>query len=124
MSNSINIVGNLVKDPELKSHSSGDFVAFTLAQNTKIKGEDHTNYWDTIYFSKGAKSLSEIMRKGMRITVLNGVVNVIKTEKNGTRYTNINVKAGDVVLPPLPPKDTSSEDQASANSSLDDDIPF
>ena len=121
MSNSINIVGNLVKDPELKSHSSGEFLAFTLAQNTKITGEDHTNYWDTIYFSNGAKSLAGIMKKGMRITVLNGVVNVIKAESNGKQYTNVNVKAGDVILPP---KDTSSGDQASGNSGLNDEIPF
>lgn len=73
--NSVTIIGNLTRDPELKSLPSGSKVAnFSIATNRvwynsdKQKQED-VEYHNIVVFGKQAENVSQYMSKGSQILV-------------------------------------------------------
>ena len=116
MPNNISITGNLTKDSEVKSYQDQTFLAFTLADN--IRG-DHTNYYDVVYFNKGAEKLEPFCKKGMQVTIMGGTLKIKRNKKDdGNVYTNVNVSAREIVLPPKP------KDEDNSKPIEDDKIPF
>lgn len=73
MLNSVNLMGRLVRDPELKYTNSGLAVLnFTLACDNGRKGEDKTAYFiDCVAWRKTAELVSEWCAKG-RLLVVSG----------------------------------------------------
>lgn len=80
--NSVNIVGNITRDPELRQITS-DFAVceFGLAINGQVKqnGEwvDYPNFFDVKFFGKKAEVISKHFCKGKKI----GVTGKLKQER-------------------------------------------
>jgi single-strand DNA-binding protein len=69
--NTVTVVGNLTRDPELRFTNSGMAVtSFGLAWNKRSReGEDTPNYFDVVCFGEMAENVSESLTRGARIMV-------------------------------------------------------
>lgn len=72
--NKVILMGNLTRDPELKTISSGtSLCAFGLAVTTKYKGRDGMKedkcFVDCTCFGKGGETIAQYVKKGMPLFV-------------------------------------------------------
>lgn len=90
--NIVNLMGRIVKTPELKYTNNGiNYCKFTLAVNKpKIKDkEQETNFINCIAWGKTAETICNWLDKGNRVIVL-GRLDVSK--KDDKYYTNVVVE--------------------------------
>ena len=70
MLNKVMIIGNLGRDPEQRSTSSGMAVTeFSVAVNSRRKNEDHTEWFNVKLFDKQAENAATFLRKGRKVYV-------------------------------------------------------
>lgn len=110
MSNQITVVGNIVRDPELKFTPSGKAVTtFTVAQ-TPRKFNRETNEWvdasDTNYFrctiwDSPAENVAETLKTGNRVIVTGTLSTRTYTDKEKVEHTTTNNLTVDEVGPSL-----------------------
>jgi single-strand DNA-binding protein len=125
------ILGNVGKDPEVRTLNSGDPVAnFSIAVSERRKGEDHTTWFRCNAFGKTAEVVRDYVRKGSKVLV-QGRIQTREYEKDG-----ITRQSWEVVVDRLslesPKSDSSGDTFGGGNSGysgggLDDDpdaIPF
>ncbi|MFV2039006.1 MAG: single-stranded DNA-binding protein [Acidimicrobiales bacterium] len=69
--NSVTVVGNITRDPELRFTQGGSAVAnFGLAWNRKSRdGEETVSFFDVTAWNQLAENVSESLSKGMRVVV-------------------------------------------------------
>jgi single-strand DNA-binding protein len=68
--NRITLVGNLVRDPEIRYVGSGAAVTkFTLAVNRRSKQQEETDYVDCVAWDKLAETCNTYLKKGMSCLV-------------------------------------------------------
>ena len=101
MINSVNLVGNLTRDPGIRQTSGGtNILDFGLAVNDRVKDSsgnwtDYANFFDIVVFGNRAESLSKILTKGMRVAV-NGKLRYSSWEKDGQKRSKIEIIANDI----------------------------
>lgn len=132
MLNSVNIMGRLTADPELRRTASGiACVSFTLAvdRNYKSDGERETDFINCVAWRSTAEFISKYFAKG-RMAIVNGRLHVRKwTDKNGNnRYlTDVvaeNVYFGASKKTTTQPEPKEPEMNEYGNEYEDDDFPF
>lgn len=89
--NKVLLVGNLVKDVEVRYTTSDSAVArFTIAINRETKNKDgnyDADYINCVSFGERAKALSEYLKKGTKVSV-EGRIQTGPYEKDGKKvYT-------------------------------------
>ena len=63
--NRVILVGNLVRDPEIRYIASGTPVTkFTLAVNRRVKGQDEADFIDVVAWDKLAETCNTYLKKG------------------------------------------------------------
>jgi single-strand DNA-binding protein len=68
--NRITLVGNLVRDPEIRYVNSGAAVTkFTLAVNRRSKQQEETDFIDCVAWDKLAETCNTYLKKGMSVLV-------------------------------------------------------
>lgn len=67
--NSVVIVGNLTRDPELKKINDSDVVNFSIATNRKYKEKKETSFFDCELWGKPAEVFNKYMTKGQRVGI-------------------------------------------------------
>jgi single-strand DNA-binding protein len=68
--NRIILVGNLVRDPEIRYVQSGSSVTnFTIAVNRRAKQDDAVDYIDIVAWDKLAETSNTYLKKGMPVLV-------------------------------------------------------
>lgn len=68
--NRITLVGNLVRDPEMRYINSGAGVCkFTLAVNRRSKQQEETDFIDCVTWDKLAETCNTYLKKGMSVLV-------------------------------------------------------
>lgn len=68
--NRITLVGNLVRDPEIRYINSGAAVTkFTLAVNRRSKQQEETDFIDCVTWDKLAETCNTYLKKGMSVLV-------------------------------------------------------
>lgn len=102
MTAQVTIVGNLVRDPELRFTAGGDAVAnFTVAVNERIKQgnewvDGEPSYYDATAWRKLGEQVVEHFRKGSRV-ILVGKMKVDKYEaKDGTPRSKVVVTVDEI----------------------------
>jgi single-strand DNA-binding protein len=120
-------IGNLGKDPEVSTASSGVKVArFSLAVNRKRKEQETVTWINVVTFDKLAEVVSQYCRKGQAVFV-EGDLQVKQFDRqDGTKGTSVDVLANQVVFLE---KKRDAEPQSSNSTSgdggiSDEDIPF
>lgn len=67
--NEINLIGNLVKDPELRKNKELDICEFTIAVNRNLKNDDRTDYFPITVFGNLANVVSTYCKKGNKVAI-------------------------------------------------------
>lgn len=98
--NSVNIMGNLVADPEIRRTANNLPVAnfrIAVARNFKNSdGEYDTDFFNCVTFGNGAEFLEKYFSKGDSV-IVSGALSTNKwTDKNGNNRTDTNIVATSV----------------------------
>lgn len=99
--NTITIVGNITKEPELKFLGSGNAaVKFSVAVNKRKKGkdgeyEDSTSYFDVQAYGTLAENLANSVTKGNRIVVTGEIEQRSWEDKDGNKRSTVEITASE-----------------------------
>lgn len=131
--NTVVIVGNLTRDPELKTTKGGSTIAsLRVAVNDRVKDAsgnwtDRANYFDVDAFGRTAELCGQYLSRGKQVAV-RGALRWREWEaKDGTKRQAVSIAAHDVQF--IGAKDGSAKaamNQADDNTDFwpDDDPPF
>ncbi len=92
--NTITIVGNLVREPEIHYTESGTvFANFSIADNGFAKGEKTTIFWKVIMFGAAAENFGNEAVKGREYTIKGICTPNTYVDKNGIERHEIGLQA-------------------------------
>jgi single-strand DNA-binding protein len=130
--NSLHIIGNLTKDPELRTTATGLSVcSFTVAVNRKKTkdGQQETDYFNVTAWRERGETCAKYLSKGKKVSVV-GPVSVRTWDSNGKHGASLDVTAEEVEF--LSPKSEVQQaqqapqvDQQTGFQHVDtDELPF
>jgi len=134
MYNKVLLIGNVVKDPEVKSVKDTSVAKFRLAVDDQYK-KDSVIYIDVEAWDKQAEFAQKWLKKGKGV-IVDGRLCMDSWEKDGKKETKIYVKAQDVRFSNVgspktdgepQQKSTSANTKSSTKPQADDefsDVPF
>ena len=97
--NSVTVVGNLTRDPELRFTNSGMAVArLTVAFSKRGRdgGEERTSFFDVVCFREMAENSAESLTKGSRVIVTGEIQQNSWENDQGEKRSKIEILADDV----------------------------
>ncbi len=99
--NSVTLVGNLTKDPELRFTTGGRGVAsFGLAVNRRyqVNGEwqDQTSYFNIVAWGQLGENVASSLTKGMRVVVSGRLEQRDYQNREGEKRTAIEINADEI----------------------------
>lgn len=93
--NKVTLIGNLVRDLELKNYNGidekGSYVQFTLAINDYKNKEKEALFINIVAFGKEAEVLSKYLSKGRKILVEGKLNNVSYINSKGEKRYSTNI---------------------------------
>lgn len=126
--NSLTIIGNLTRDPELRVTPQGKQVCsldVAVNRRKKIEGQPEADYFRVNAWNGLAESCAKYLTKGKKVAVI-GSVSLSKREHDGKFYASMEVFAENVEF--LSPKDSADEPKTDAESGMQevttDELPF
>jgi len=128
--NKVMLIGNLGKDPELRTTASGQSVVnFTVATSEKYKDKDgktveRTEWHNVTMWGRLAEIADQYLSKGSTVYI-EGCIQTQKYEKDGiTKYMTNIIGQTMQMLGGKSEQPSSKEQRSSEQSNSDDDIPF
>lgn len=123
-------IGNLTKDPELRSTPSGKAVtSFTIAVNRRFKdkgGDPVTDFFPVVTWDKLAESCARYLAKGKKVAVVGELQTRSYDDKQGVKRYVTEIVADEVEF--LSPKEkrelTDESPTAGYTDDTDNDLPF
>ncbi len=96
--NTVTVVGNVTRDPELRFTQGGMAVAnFGVAWNKKKKdGEDEVSFFDVSCFRSLAENVAESITKGSRVVIYGTLSQRSWENQEGERRSKVEIIADDV----------------------------
>ena len=134
--NVVTLIGNLTRDPELKTTTNGMSVArFSIAvrrDRKNDKGEYETDFFDVVSFNKQAEFAAQYCKKGNKVCI-SGSIHVRKwTDRDNAMRTSVEVSCNSIEN--LTPNEARTQEDKSVEPSKeehtetldvdDDDLPF
>lgn len=108
--NSLTIIGNLVRDPELRTTQNGVSVCtFTVAVNKRQRGQEQADFFRVTAWRELGENCAKWLIKGRKVAVEGPVSVSTYTGNDGKTYANMEVRALDVEFLSSPgetPKET------------------
>lgn len=124
--NKVILIGNLTKDPEVRTTASGTCVTtFTVAVKRYHKNDDGTKETDfipVVTWQKLAESCGRYLKKGNRVGVVGEIQVRSYDAKDGTKRYVTEVIAGEVEF--LTPKEQDKIDTSGFTDIDDSNLPF
>lgn len=103
MNNTVTVIGNVTRDPELRFTPNGAAVAnFGLAWNKRFQNkqtnewEDQPSYFDITCWATLAENVAESVTKGTRVVVTGHLEQRSWESKEGERRSKVEIVADDV----------------------------
>ena len=126
--NSVNIMGNLTRDPELKTIPSGKAVCSLSIANNRIFSKNNekvteVSYFDVEVWGVVAENCAKYLKKGSGI-IVEGRLKQDRWEKDGKTQSRVRITANSVHF--MPKKSEGGDGQhakSDANSDLDAHTP-
>lgn len=132
------IIGNLTKDPEIRSTQTGKNVCtFTIAVNRKKVSEPQTDFFRINAWNGLADTCARFLTKGKKVAVVGELQARIYEDKQGKTRLSLDVSADEVEFlspkedTPKPKKDRENSDGYDHTADLagftdirSDDLPF
>ena len=125
--NRLTIIGNLVRDPELRTTPQGKNVCsldVAVNRRRRIEGQPEADFFRVNAWNELANNCARYLAKGRKVAVT-GSVSLSKREKDGKFYASIEVYAEDVEF--LSPKDAEEPKRDAASGMQEvttDELPF
>ena len=96
--NTVTVVGNVTRDPELRFAQSGMAIAqFGLAWNRRRQDqEDEVSFFDVTCFRQLAENVAESLKKGARVVVYGTLQQRSWENDQGDRRSKVEILADDV----------------------------
>ncbi len=96
--NSVTVVGNITRDPELRFTPGGSAVAnFGLAWNRKGRdGEEVVSFFDITAWNQLAENASESLSKGMRVVVYGRLDQRSWENQEGEKRSKVEIVADEI----------------------------
>lgn len=129
--NKCTVIGNITKDPELRTTSNGVSVcSFTVAVNRrrKVEGQPDADYFNVTAWRERGELCAKFLQKGKKVCVI-GSVSVRTWESNGKHGASLELLADEIEFlsprvsdpetPAAPAKDVSGMEVVET-----DDLPF
>lgn len=131
--NKITLIGNLVRDPEVRTTQKGDNVCtFTIAVDRRfaVNGEKVTDFFRINAWRGLADTCARFLAKGRKVAVLGELQARIYETKEGEARLSLDVSADEIEF--LTPRGESSEATAAPKNNpssqpavgSDEDVPF
>lgn len=92
-------IGNLVRDPEVRTTNAGIKVCnFTIAINRRMKnnGEQQTDYLNIVAWRQLAELCEKYLSKGKKVAVIGSIQVRNYEDKNGVKRTSWDILADEV----------------------------
>ena len=130
--NKLTIIGNLTKDPELRTTATGLSVcSFTVAVNRKktAPGQPEADYFNVTAWRERGETCAKYLSKGKKVSIV-GPVSVRTWESTGKHGASLEVTADDVefLTPRTEGQPAQPEPQVDKQSGFQqvetDDLPF
>ncbi len=115
--NKVLIVGNLVKDPELRYTTSGvPVVNFKIASNKRFRDglgipKEDVCYIGVVAWQKLAESCSKYLQKGSAVLVESELRSRLKENDDGTKRSFVEIKASQIQFLDKRTEDISWEEE-------------
>ncbi|MDH3707190.1 MAG: single-stranded DNA-binding protein [Acidimicrobiia bacterium] len=96
--NTVTVVGNVTRDPELRFTAAGVAMAsFGVAWNLKRKdGEDSVSFFDVTCWRQLAENVSESITKGSRVVIYGRLEQRSWETQDGDRRSKVEIQADEV----------------------------
>ena len=96
--NTVTVVGNVTRDPELRFAQSGTAIAqFGVAWNRRRQDqEDEVSFFDVTCFGQFAENVAESVKKGVRVVVYGTLQQRSWETDHGDRRSKVEILADDV----------------------------
>jgi single-strand DNA-binding protein len=121
--NKLTIIGNLTRDPELRTTTNGkDVCSFTVAVNRKKGKGEEADFFRVTAWEGLAKICSQYLTKGRKVAVVGPVSVSTFTNQNGETKASLEVTADDVEF--LSAKADNVDKQTGFTKVEEDDLPF
>ena len=114
--NSINLIGRLTADPEMKESKGYKYCQFSLAVDRPMSKEKTVDFFNCTAFNKTAEIIVEYCRKGKQLGV-NGILQTNRKDK----VTYFTIAVNNITLVGSR-DDDSKPKRAKAEEDLDDDF--
>lgn len=124
--NKLTIIGNLTRDPELRTTASGiNVCTFTVAVNKRNKkeGEDEADFFRVSAWRGLADICGKYLAKGRKVAVV-GSVSINTWEKNGKHGASMEVNADDVEFLSQRTEQTQIDEQSKMEIVQPSDLPY
>ena len=106
--NKLTIIGNLVRDPELRVTSDGISVCnFTVAVNKRKNGQQEADFFRVSAWRQTGENCAKYLAKGRKVCVIGAVTAHTYQDNNGNIRAQMEVTADDVEF--LSARDTDKE---------------
>ena len=123
--NKLTIIGNLTRDPEMRSTQEGISVcSFTVAVNRRNKreGQPEADYFRVSAWRQLGENCGKYLAKGRKVCVIGPVSVRTYQASDGTTRANLEVTADDVEF--LSPKGEQTDPQTGYEVVAPDDLPY
>lgn len=95
--NKVNLIGNLVKDPELRYTKHNTPVAsYTIAINSRYGEHQETDYINITTWGKSGEFVSKYFKKGQAIAITGRLKNKNYEDSKGVKHYGMEVVTEDV----------------------------
>ena len=129
--NSVNLIGRLTRDPELRWSGETAIARFSIAIDRPMKkdGSHETDFPTIVVFGRTAENCERYLSKGRQVGVAGRLQTGSYTNKNGDKVYTTDVVASRVEFLGGKSSDAESTAQESVDTpegfeALDDDVPF
>ncbi len=121
--NSVNIMGNLTRDPELKTIPSGKSVCSMSIANNRVYSKNNekvteVSYFDVEVWGLVAENCAKYLKKGSGI-IVEGRLKQDRWEKDGKTQSRVRISANSVHFMPKKAEDGGGVHKTDTNSALD-----
>ena len=123
--NKIVIIGNVTKDPELRTTTTGKQVCgFTVAANRrkKVEGQPDADFFRVSAWEGLAENCAKYLTKGKKVCVIGAVSARAYTTSKGEAAASLEVFAHEVEF--LTPKGEMTDQQSGMQIVNTDEVPF
>ncbi len=115
--NTVNLIGNLTKDCELRYIPSGTAVAdISIAVNEIQKGEKIAHFFQVTTWGKTAENCNQYLKKGSKVAVTGSLQQQRWQTQEGKNRSKVTINARRVDFLDTKPKEESQEEDFNYNS--------